>query len=123
MKTYYATTHEKLMVDGNIATLTISDHAIDELGDIVYIEYPKVGDEIKQGDNIIVIESVKAASDVYAPVTGKILALNSEAESDPSLINQKEPATNWLIKIELATEGLAQCDQLMDEQSYQQSLA
>ena len=123
MKIYYAKTHEKLMVDGNTATLTISDHAIDELGDIVYLEFPEVGDSVDQGDSIIVIESVKAASDVYAPVSGTVLEVNGDADDDPSIINQKEEGSNWLIKLQLTDESVAQLESLLSESDYKASLS
>jgi glycine cleavage system H protein len=123
MTTYYAKTHEKLTVDGSTGVLTISNYAIEELGDIVYLELPSVGDSIEQGKGIIVIESVKAASDVYAPVSGTVLEVNQDAEDDPSLINQLQGDDNWLIKIELSDDAKQQLESLMSDADYQASIS
>ena len=120
MHQFYSATHEVISVNDDIATLNISDHAIDELGDLVFVELPEIGQSITAGDSIIVVESVKAASDVYAPVSGEIIAVNDEVSDDPAIINEKNADTGWLIKIKM--NDTSQLQQLMNEQTYLQSL-
>ena len=96
----YAESHEWLKVNGKEAYIGISDHAQHALGSVVFIELPKVGSTIKKGDNFGAVESVKAASDLYMPVTGKVIEVNSKLESTPELLND-DPYGSWIIKIEL----------------------
>ncbi len=97
----YAESHEWLKVEGKKAYVGISDHAQHALGSVVFIELPKVGSSIKKGDTFGAVESVKAASDLYMPVTGKILEVNSKLEVTPELLNDN-PYGSWIIKIELS---------------------
>ena len=97
----YAESHEWLKVEGKHAYVGISDHAQHALGSVVFIELPKVGSSIKKGDTFGAVESVKAASDLYMPVTGKILEVNSKLEVTPELLNDN-PYGSWIIKIELS---------------------
>ncbi len=97
---YYARTDEWVKVEGNTATVGITDYAQDKLGDIVYIEEVKKGKEVKQKDTLTTIESVKAASDIYAPVSGKVIQVNTEAVKDPSLVNKDPYGKGWLVKLE-----------------------
>jgi glycine cleavage system H protein len=97
----YAESHEWLKVEGKKAYVGISDHAQHALGSVVFIELPKVGSSIKKGDTFGAVESVKAASDLYMPVTGKILEVNSKLEVTPELLND-DPYGSWIIKIELS---------------------
>jgi glycine cleavage system H protein len=97
----YAESHEWLKVNGKQAYVGISDHAQHALGSVVFIELPKVGATIKKGDTFGAVESVKAASDLYMPVTGKIIEVNSKLESTPELLND-DPYGSWIIKIELS---------------------
>lgn len=97
----YAESHEWLKVEGKQAYVGISDHAQHALGSVVFIELPKVGATIKKGDTFGAVESVKAASDLYMPVSGKIIEVNSKLESTPELLND-DPYGSWIIKIELS---------------------
>ena len=97
----YAESHEWLKVEGKQAYVGISDHAQHALGSVVFIELPKVGASIKKGDTFGAVESVKAASDLYMPVSGKVIEVNSKLESTPELLND-DPYGSWIIKIELS---------------------
>lgn len=99
----YAKTHEWLKVEGKEALVGISDHAQEALGDVVFIELPKVGAVIKKGDAFGAVESVKAASDMYLPVSGKVLEVNSDLESTPENLNS-DPYGSWIAKIEVLDE-------------------
>ncbi len=120
MYKYFAKTHECIAVDNNKAKLTITDHALQELGDVVYVELPKLDQEVKKGDAIIVVESVKAASDVYAPVSGKVVELNTKAIEDPSIINDRESGDSWFIIIDMSDPS--ECDSLLSEEEYKKTL-
>lgn len=115
-KTYYTEDHEWLRVEGGVATVGITDYAQEQLGDIVFVELPEIGKSISKGDTAVVVESVKAASDVYAPVDGEITAANDALSSDPALINSAATGDGWLWKMKLADES--QLDGLMDEAGY-----
>jgi len=97
----YAETHEWAKVDGNVATVGLTDHAQSELGDIVYLELPGVGAEVTAGGEFGVVESVKAASDLYAPLSGKVVGVNDAVSQDPALVNRDCYGDGWLVKIEL----------------------
>ncbi len=97
----YTKDHEWAKVEGNQITIGITDHAQSALGDIVFVELPKIGRELKVGETFGVVESIKAVSDLYAPVTGKVVAVNDATVSEPSLLNRDPHAGAWLIKIEL----------------------
>ncbi len=111
----YAKSHEWINVDGHIATVGISDHAQESLGSVVYIELPKVGQNFKQGDAFGALESVKAASDLYLPVAGKILEVNSALEDAPEGLNE-DPYGQWIVKIELTDPS--ELETLLDHQAY-----
>jgi glycine cleavage system H protein len=117
----YTESHE--WVDANDegnALIGISDHAQEALGDLVYVELPAVGDELSQGDACAVVESVKAASDIYTPVSGTVIAINEDLDSDPAIINSDPYNDGWLFEIELIdTEEL---EGLKDAESYEESL-
>jgi glycine cleavage system H protein len=98
----YAESHEWLRLDGGEGTVGITDHAQAELTDIVFVELPEVGREVSAQEAIAVVESVKAASDVYAPVSGKITAVNEKLQSDPGLVNSDPFGEGWLFKLELS---------------------
>ncbi|MGC4027127.1 MAG: glycine cleavage system protein GcvH [Mesorhizobium sp.] len=115
-KTYYTEDHEWLTVDGGVATVGITEYAQEQLGDIVFVESAEVGKQIKKGDTAVVVESVKAASDVYAPVDGEIVEANDALSSDPALVNSAATGDGWLWKMKLADEG--QLAGLMDEAAY-----
>ncbi len=117
----YTESHEWVSTEDNGNTrIGISDHAQEALGDLVFVELPVVGDEISQGDPCAVVESVKAASDIYAPVSGTVVAVNEELESDPALINADPYGDGWLFELKLIdTEEL---DGLKDAETYEESL-
>lgn len=117
---YFSEDHEWVVLeeDGTV-TIGITDFAQQQLGDLVYIELPEVGEEIEIGDTICVIESVKAASDLIAPVTGKIIAVNEELADEPELINEAA-MSHWVIKVALSEKS--ELDDLMSEEDYQKCL-
>lgn len=97
----YTKDHEWAKVEGNQVTVGITDHAQSALGDVVFVELPKLGRELKVGETFGVVESIKAVSDLYAPVTGKVVAINETVVSEPSLLNRDPHGAAWLIKFEL----------------------
>jgi len=117
----YASTHEWVRVEGNIAVVGISDHAQSELGELVYVELPEVGTEVMAGDETGVVESVKAASDVYAPVTGSIIEVNDVLENTPDLVNSEPYGEGWLYKIRFSDEG--ELDDLLSSEQYEDRIA
>ena len=118
---YYTESHEWVSSeDDGSARIGISDHAQEALGDLVYVELPTLGDEISQGDPCAVVESVKAASDIYAPVSGKVIAINEDLDADPAIINADPYNDGWLFQLELNdTEEL---DGLKSAEAYEASL-
>lgn len=114
--TYFTEDHEWLRVEGGIATVGITDYAQEQLGDLVFVELPEIGRKLAKGDTAVVVESVKAASDVYAPADGEITEANAALSSDPSLVNSAAAGDGWLWKMRLANES--QLKGLMDEASY-----
>lgn len=114
--TYYTEDHEWIRVEGGVATVGITDYAQEQLGDLVFVELPDIGKAMKKGDTAVVVESVKAASDVYAPVDGEITEVNAALSSDPALVNSAATGDGWLWKMKLADEG--QLSGLMDEAGY-----
>ena len=116
MSLYFTRDHEWIRVDGDVATVGISDHAQNALGDIVFAEVPEAGKSLSKGDDAAVVESVKAASDVYAPVGGDVIEGNPAIADDPSLINREPEGEGWFFKLKLADAG--ELDGLMDETAY-----
>ncbi|QPC87605.1 glycine cleavage system protein GcvH [Mesorhizobium sp. NBSH29] len=114
--TYYTEDHEWIRVENGVATVGITNYAQEQLGDIVFVELPEAGKAMKKGDTAVVVESVKAASDVYAPVDGEIVEANETLSSDPALVNSASTGDGWLWKMKLADEG--QLEGLMDEAGY-----
>ena len=114
-KTYYSQTHEYITVDGNIGYVGISDYAQHALGNVVYVDMPDEGDEIEAGEDFGAVESVKAASDLIAPVSGAVLDINEQLIDNPRLINE-DPMANWIIKVEISDPS--QLSELMDEEAY-----
>ena len=108
--------HEWIDQDGDVATVGITDHAQTQLGELVYVELPQVGRQVKKGEAAAVVESVKAASDVYTPVSGEVVAVNEAVASDPTKINSEAESGAWLFKVRLAVK--ADLDGLMDEKAY-----
>ncbi|MGI6038736.1 MAG: glycine cleavage system protein GcvH [Clostridiales bacterium] len=114
---YYTEENEWVRVEGNKAYIGITDYAQDALGDIVYIELPDVGDTLKAGDAFSVVESVKAASDVFLPVSGTVIEINEELEDSPELINE-DPYGSWIIAVDLL--DVTELDELMDAEAYEE---
>jgi glycine cleavage system H protein len=113
---YYAKSHEWLRIDDSTATVGITDFAQNQLSDITFVELPDVGREVEAGDEVAVVESVKAASDIYAPVAGTIVEVNGDLEDSPDLINSSPYEDGWLFKIELRKEE--DVDNLMSAEEY-----
>ena len=109
--------HEWVRVQGKVVVVGITDYAQDELGDVVFVDLPSVGDQVEEGEGFAVVESVKAVSDIYAPVSGTIVKVNTELEDSPELINESPHEQGWIVEIELA-EG-TQLDDLMSEEEYE----
>jgi len=112
----YAKSHEWVRVEGDTAVVGISDHAQHELTDIVYVELPLVGDRVEAGKECAVVESVKAASDIYAPVTGDIVAVNEELTRTPELVNQDPYGKGWMFKVKLS--DLTEVGELLSPTDY-----
>ena len=112
----YSKDHEWVRVDGDVATVGISDYAQEQLGDVVYVELPEVGRTVAQAEEAAVVESVKAASEIYAPVSGEIVEVNQALEDDPALVNGDATGAGWFLKLRLSAPG--ELDGLMDERSY-----
>jgi glycine cleavage system H protein len=121
MTTRYTKDHEYVRVEGDSAVVGISDYAQEQLGDVVYVELPAVGKTLDKGAEAAVVESVKAASEVYAPVSGEIVEVNGELLGNPAKVNDDAMGEGWFIKLRLADPK--QLDGLMDEASYQAFVA
>ena len=117
----YSKDHEYIRVEGDIATIGITHHAQEQLGDVVFVEVPEVGRKVKQGEQAAVVESVKAASEVYAPVSGEVVAANADLAADPSLVNSDPQGRAWFMKIKLSNTG--ELDGLMDKAAYEKFVA
>ena len=116
MSLYFTGEHEWIRVEGDTATIGISDHAQAALGDIVFAEVPEAGRKVSKGQEAAVVESVKAASDVYAPVSGEVVEGNQAVADDPALINSDPEGEGWFFKLKLDNPG--ELDGLMDEGAY-----
>jgi len=108
--------HEWLKIEGNIATIGITEHATEQLGDLVFVELPEVGATFTQGDSAATVESVKAASDVYAPLAGDVVEANDAIVDDPSIVNADPMGEGWFFKLKLADAAAAEA--LLDEDGY-----
>ena len=117
MSRYFSEEHEWVDVDGDIATVGITDFAQGQLGDIVFVELPVEGATFEKGDDAAVVESVKAASDVYAPVSGEVVEVNGELEGEPALVNSDAEEEGWFFKLRLTDPS--ELDGLMNESAYQ----
>lgn len=113
-------THEWAFVEGENAVVGISNHAQEEISDIVFVDLPKVGRQVKAGENCCVIESVKSASEIYAPVSGEIVAVNEALNGDPALVNREPHAGGWLFKIKMADPS--EINNLLDLAAYNASI-
>jgi glycine cleavage system H protein len=116
MSLYFTKDHEWVRVEGDAATVGISDHAQEALGDIVFAEVPEAGKRVSKGQEAAVVESVKAASDVYAPVSGEVIEGNAAVADDPSLINSDPEGAGWFFKLKL--DDASELEGLMDESAY-----
>lgn len=116
MTTLFTTDHEWLKIDGDVATIGVTDYAQSQLGDVVFVDLPKAGRALKKGEAAAVIESVKAASDVYAPIAGEVVAVNDSLAADPSLVNSDPSGGAWFFKLRIADKS--ELDGLMDEAAY-----
>ncbi|MDR1684450.1 MAG: glycine cleavage system protein GcvH [Elusimicrobiota bacterium] len=116
----FAPSHEWAFAEGDAAVVGISDHAQHEISDIVFVELPKVGDKVEAGKRAAVIESVKSASDLYAPVTGEIIAVNEAVVSDPALVNKAPHAEGWMFKIKMSNP--AELEKLLSFEDYKKTL-
>ncbi len=119
--TKYTDDHEWIDADGDVATVGITNYAQNALGDVVFVELPEVGATFSAGDEVAVVESVKAASEVYAPLDGEIVEVNADLEGDPSLVNSAPTEGGWFFKIKLANVG--DLDGLMDQAAYDAHVA
>lgn len=114
--TYYTEEHEWLRVEGDVATVGITNHAQEQLGDLVFVDLPTTGTNVDQGDDVVVVESVKAASDVYAPASGEIVEINETLSNDAALVNSDAEGAGWLYKMKLTKPD--ELEKLLDLASY-----
>ncbi len=116
MTTRYTKDHEYVRIEGETGTVGITDYAQSQLGDVVYVELPTIGKTVEKGGEAAVVESVKAASEVYAPVSGEVVEVNSELEASPGTVNEDPAGRGWFMKIRLTNES--ELDGLMTEEQY-----
>ena len=121
MTTRYTTDHEYVRLDGDTATVGITDYAQDKLGDVVFVELPVIGRTLAKGEAAAVVESVKAASEVYAPVAGEVVAINADLEGTPGAVNEDPAGRGWFLKLKVA--DAADLDGLMGEEDYRAFVA
>ena len=114
--------HEWIKVDDNTAIVGISDHAQNELGEVVFVELPAIGDEFVLGDEAAVVESVKAASEVYTPISGEVIEVNDTLEESPELVNTSPYEEGWFFKLKVSDENLGSIDSLMTAEEYSSML-
>lgn len=117
----FLSSHEWVLVEGDIATVGVSDHAQELLGDLVFVELPEVDSAVSAGDSVGVIESVKAASDTYAPVSGEVIEVNNDLEDSPERINDDPYGDGWMYRIKM--EDMDEVDNLLDADAYLESIA
>ena len=114
--------HEWIKVDDNTVIVGISDHAQNELGEVVFVELPAIGDEFISGDEAAVVESVKAASEVYTPISGEVIEVNDTLEENPELVNTSPYEEGWFFKLEVSDENLGSIESLMTAEEYSSML-
>ena len=114
--------HEWIKVDDNTVIVGISDHAQNELGEVVFVELPAIGDEFVSGDEAAVVESVKAASEVYTPISGEVIEVNDALEENPELVNTSPYEDGWFFKLKVSDENLGSIDSLMTAEEYSSML-
>lgn len=120
MTTKFSKDHEWIAVEGDIGTVGITDHAQDQLGELVYVELPEVGATLEMGEEACVVESVKAASEVYAICSGEVTEVNEDLEDAPTTVNESAESGGWLYKVKIS--DAAELDELMDAAAYQELL-
>ena len=120
MTVRYTKDHEYVRIDGDVAVVGISDYAQGQLGDVVFVELPDIGKSVTRGKEAAVVESVKAASEVYAPISGEVVEVNSELEGAPGLVNEDAEGKGWFLKLKLSNP--AEFDELMNEHAYKDYL-
>ena len=116
----YTDSHEWLKIKGDTAIIGITDHAQTELTDIVFVELPEIGKEIKKGEELCVVESVKSVSEIHAPVSGIIIKVNEKLEDEPEIVNKKPYDEGWLVEIEIRDKS--EIDELIDAEAYKKSI-
>ena len=121
MSTRYTKDHEWIRLDGDVATVGITEHAQSRLGDIVYVELPEIGRKVEKGGDAAVVESVKAASDVYAPASGEVVAVNQALDGAPGSINEEAEGKGWFFRLKLTAPD--ELNELMTDQQYKEFLA
>ncbi len=121
MTVKYSKDHEWVIVEDGVATVGITSHAAGQLGDVVFVELPAIGKQVVKDAEAAVVESVKAASEVYAPVTGEVVAVNKDLEGDPAMVNRSPESDAWFMKVKLANPS--ELDGLMDRASYDKFIA
>jgi len=121
MSVKFSKDHEWVSVAGDIATVGITNHAQEQLGDVVFVELPAVGKKVHKGGDAAVVESVKAASEVYAPLTGEVIEVNQELEGDPALVNRGAEGDGWFMKLKISNP--AELADLMDKTAYDKFVA
>src|SRR5947209_8499302 len=121
MSTRYTKDHEWIRLDGDVATVGITEHAQEQLGDIVYVELPEIGRKVMKGGDAAVVESVKAASDVYAPASGEVVAINDSLGASPGSINEEAEGKGWFFRLRLASPD--ELGELMSAEQYKEYLA
>jgi len=113
--------HEWIGVDGDVGTVGITDYAQSQLGDVVFVDLPEVGKKVRAGEEAAVVESVKAASEIYAPVSGSVVAVNDALKDNPGLVNQDAMGAGWFLRLKIADRG--ELANLMDDAAYRQFIA
>ena len=121
MTTKYTEDHEWITVEGDVATFGITDHAQEQLGELVFVELPQVGAQLAKGGDAAVVESVKAASDVYAPVSGEVVETNTALDGEPTKVNEDPEGSGWMVKIKLS--DASELDGMLDKDAIQTLLA
>lgn len=121
MTTRYSSDHEWIRMEGDVAVIGITDYAQEQLGDVVYVELPDTGRKVKPGDDAAVVESVKAASEVYAPVSGEVVEVNGALADNPALVNEDPAGAGWFLKVRLSNPS--EIEGLMDEAAYKAYVA
>jgi glycine cleavage system H protein len=121
MTTLFTPDHEWLRIEGDVATIGVTDHAQSQLGDVVFVELPKIGRRLKKAEAAAVVESVKAASDVYAPISGEVTDVNDALATEPALVNSDAAGNAWFFKLKIADKS--ELEGLMDEAAYAKHIA